>query len=490
MKKILALIAVFLVFSSCGKLDDLNKNTKDASETPGETLFTSAQKNLFDQMVNSNVNNNIFRLIDQYWTETTYTDESNYDLITRTIPDNHWDIFYRTILKNLVESAKVLNSTPLPPSGPETAATKQNKLAMVEILTVYSWSVMVETFGDIPYSEAFDVNNTSPAYDDATTIYKDLIKRLSAAISNLDQSQPSTFEKADNMYHGDVTSWYKFANSLKLKMGMIISDADAAYAKTVVEAAAPNVFKSNADNAKVVYLSAQPNANPIYVDLVASARHDFVPTSIIVDLMNSLDDPRLPAYFTTVDTSTELGVIKLAYVGGVNGASNDFTAYSHVADAIQEPTFEGTILDYPEVEFFLAEAVERGFSIGGNAQEHYDKAITASLKYWGEVPDSTITKYLAKPDVAYSTASGNYKEKIGRQKWLALYNRGFEAWTEWRRFDYPLLVAPPDNQTNGIVPVRLTYPISEQTLNGASYRAASAKIGGDEVGTKLFFDKY
>jgi hypothetical protein len=255
----------------------------------------------------------------------------------------------------------------------------------------------------------------------------------------------------------------------------------------VVEEAAPNVISSNDENALLVYLGAQPNTNPLYVDMVASGRHDFVPTSVIIDPMNALNDPRRPFYFTQIDTSTVAGIEKLAYVGGVYGSGNDFTAYSHVADAIQEPTFPGDIFDYSEVEFLMAEAVERGYNVGGTAEAHYNKAILASVLFWGGTAEEAAT-YLAQPEVAYATATGTWQEKIGTQKWFAMYNRGFESWTDWRRYDYPLLVPGVDAQSG--IPVRYSYPISEQTINAVSYNAASAAIGGDDVATKLFFDKH
>ena len=88
MKNIFAIFLVFLLFSSCTKLEDLNKNIKDPSSVPGESLFTGAQKYLADEMTTPNVNRNICRLLVQYWVETTYTDESNYDITTRPIPGN------------------------------------------------------------------------------------------------------------------------------------------------------------------------------------------------------------------------------------------------------------------------------------------------------------------------------------------------------------------------------------------------------------------
>ncbi len=484
MKKILIVLSVFAMTISCGKLEDLNKNIKDPVVVPGETLFTGAQRRVFNQMVSSNVNLNNFRLFVQYWTETTYTDESNYDLTTRTTPDGLWDLFYINALKNFKESAKVIDATPLPAGGDPVA--KKNKLAIIEVMEVYCFDVLIETFGNIPYSEALDINKPLPKYDDGLTVFKDLLVRLDAAIANMDSGSGS-FGTADNMYEGDVALWIKFANSLKLRMGLLLADKDDATAKAAVEAAAPNVFSSNDDNAKLVYLGAAPNTNPIYIDLVASARHDFVPANTLIDTMNSLNDPRRPFYFTQVDTSTQAGVVKLAYVGGINGASNDFLAYSHVANLIQTPTFPGTLFDYAEVEFLLAEAVERGYTVGGTAAQHYNNAITASIEDWGGTA-LMAANYLTNPKVAYTTAAGTWKQKIGIQSWLGYYNRGFEAWTQFRKLDYPLLVAPPDALSP--FPMRYTYPIEEQTLNGDNWKAASTAIGGDAVDTKLFWDKY
>jgi hypothetical protein len=474
MKKILIMLSFFVLIVSCGKLEDLNKNIKDPASVPGETLFTGAQRRVINQVVSTNVNLNIFRLIAQYWTETTYTNESNYDLTTRTVPDNVWDLFYINALKNFDESAKVISTTPLGTSTPEIQA---NKLAIIEIMEVFCYDQLVETFGNIPYSEALDITKPLPKYDDGETVFKALLVRLDAAIGNLNQGSES-FGVADNIYGGDVALWAKFANSLKLRMALVLADKDNATAKAAVEAAAPKVFSSNSENAKVMYLSSPPNTNPVYIDMIASGRHDFVPAAPIIDMMNSLNDPRRPFYFTE-----QSGV----YVGGVYGASNDFMSYSHVADVIQTPSFPGTLFDYAEVEFLLAEAVERGYAVGGTAAGHYSNAITASIEDWGGTA-LDATGYLANPDVAYATASGTWKQKIGIQSWIAYYNRGFEAWTQWRKLDYPQLV--PGEDALSAIPLRFSYPIEEQTLNGDNWKAASTAIGGDLVDNKLFWDKY
>jgi hypothetical protein len=486
MKKILMILITVATLASCSNdIEKLNENIKDPSNVPGEALFTSAQKSLVDQMMNTNVNNNVFRLLNQYWTETVYTDESNYDLVTRTIPEQHWQFLYKDVLKDLDQSAININNTPVPVT--ENPLDKKNKLAIIEVLNVYTYAILVETFGNIPYKEALNLNYKTPKYDDGLTIYKDLISRLNKAILNLNTGGGS-FGNNDRIYNGDVGKWIKFANTLKLRMGITISDipSEIALAQATVSSAAPHVFTANTDNADLKYLTATPNTNPLYVDLVASGRSDFVPANTLVDFMNNVSDPRRSRYFD--DNKDDPTTPEVEYIGGVYGASNSFPNLTHITETIQAPDYPGTILDYSEAEFLLAEAAERSlFGTPANAETHYNAAITASILDWGgTVADATI--YLAQPTIAYTTATGSWKEKIGTQSWIAMYNNAFEGWTSWRRLDFPLLVAPPDAVS--AIPVRYTYPIIEQTLNKANYNDASTAIGGDDVTTKLFWDKF
>jgi hypothetical protein len=97
---------------------------------------------------------------------------------------------------------------------------------------------------------------------------------------------------------------------------------------------------------------------------------------------------------------------------------------------------------------------------------------------------------MANPDVAYSTAAGEWNEKIGAQKWIALYTQGIEAWTEYRRLDFGILQQPAGGALDGDgdVPKRFPYPLDEQTLNGTSYSNAVASQGADLLETKLWWD--
>ncbi len=480
-KYIISLVLIVLISSCTKQFEEFNTDVKNPENTPGETLFTRAELALVDQVTSTDVNLNVFKLFAQYWTETTYTDEANYNIVTRTIPDNTFLEYYvgdvskqGGFLKDFKEAARIIDGTVL--LATDDPVVKSNKLAIIELLNVYAWQNLVDMFGNIPYSEALDISNFAPVYDDAATIYSDLIARINAAQAQLDPASGS-FGSADLIYQGDVAKWKKFANSLKFKIGITLSDVNPTLAKSTVESAIlDGVFESSDDDATLIYQSAT-HTNPLYTNIVTSGRDDFVPANTIIDMMNSLNDPRRPQYFTTIG-----GV----YLGGIYGKSSPFTRYSHIAPAILDPTFHGILLTYDELLFYEAEASARGMVVGGTPAALYSAAITASFEFWG-LTTADAADYLAQPGVAYATAPGTFKQKIATQAYIAFYTRGLEAWTEWRRLDYPLLNVPP-NHLYSDIPKRYTYPVNEQTLNNANYTSASAAINGDLQTTKIFWD--
>jgi hypothetical protein len=483
MKKYIIIAASILVASCSNNLEDLNKNIKDPSAVSGESLFTGAQKALIDKVVEINVNENNTQLWSQYLQETTYADESNYDQITRSIPENFWSAMYRESLKNLDVASKVIAETTY--VSPEDEYTN-NKLQIIEIMKVYAYSNLVVTFGDIPYTEALNTDILTPKYDDGMTVYKDLIARLTAAISTLDDSNESFIHNEDNLYGGDVESWIKFANSLKLRMGIVLADADTAFAKTTVESAiAGGILTSSADNANLAYRSSAPNTNPVHTNVVLSGRNDFVAGATIIDIMNDLNDPRRPLWFEK--TSNDI------YEGGEIGTPSTYSLFSHLSAQVIAANAPGVIMSYSEVQFLLAEAAARGYITGDTAANHYAAAITASIAEWGGSAADTAT-YLAQPSVDYasalaaSTATTPWKEVIGTQRWISLFSRGVEAWLSIRLMDYPAMAVPTEAVSG--FPNRYTYPIVEQTINAANYNAAASAIGEDTAEQKLFYDKF
>jgi hypothetical protein len=480
MKKLFLAILPLVLLTSCAKdLGEYNVDPKRASVVPAATLFTGATRNLTNAITTPNVNSNVFRFFVQHWTTTTYLDEPRYNLTSRTIPLALWQSLYRDVLSDLHEAKRLIEADKLLTDQ----ATKNNQLAQIEILELYAWYILVNTYGDIPYSEALDIENTQPKYDEAATVYNDLLTRIDAALGMLTPAAEG-FSGADLLYSGSISNWVKFGNSLKLKMGMVLADVNPTAATKAVQEAAPNVFASNADNAVFPYMSAPPNNNPIADNLnpILTSRKDFVAANTLVDRMNALNDPRRGFYFTPMADGT--------FVGGSYGFTNTYANYSKINPTTYALDFEALLLDYSEVEFLLAEAVERGFLTGGGtAAEHYNKAITASIEYWGGTP-AEAAAYLLQPSVAYATAAGDFKQKIGTQKWIALYNRGFDAWTEWRRLDYPVLNPPTGgNAPAGLaIPTRLIYPTTEPSLN-SNYESGKAATGGDIATFKLFWDK-
>ncbi len=483
---IIGLVGLSILSTSCDRdLEGMNTDTKHPDVVPASALFTTAQRSLTDQMVNTSVNRNVFRLIVQQWAQTTYFDESAYDFVSRKISDNHSNAIYAGTLADLEKARLYVVGEVLNPADPDYATKvieRKNKLAVIDILMVYAFQVMVDTYGNVPYSEALKFDqNFLPKYDDALGIYKSLIAKLDADLANIDTSH-SAFGGADILYSDDLSLWKKFANSIKLKLGVNLaaSNKDNMTAKQAIESAALNVISSNSENAKLKYMPTLPNTNPLFVDLVNSGRNDFVVSKTIINKLVALGDPRLPKYVDPDGPQT----------GGTSGVGNSYSSRAHIAPRIKEPDFPGTLLDYAEVEFLLAEAKARGFTIAGTIDSHYTNAITASLQDWG-VSSYDIGLYLSNPNVIYATAPGaTWQEKIGNQAYLAMYNRGFESWTFWRRLDFPVLTPPSsaNAEAEGKVPVRLKYPIREQTLNVNNYNAAATAIGGDKLTTKVFWD--
>lgn len=478
MKKIIIfmMIAQGLLIASCTKdISSYNEQTKKATVekgVPAGTLFSNATRNLADNLVSASVNTNPFRFVVKHWAMATYQDEVQFDFSTRNIPQTWWGNLYRDVLMDYKESARLIGLDDAMQEG-----EKKNKLAIIDIMQVYTFANLVTTFGDIPYSQSLDNANLYPAYDDAKTVFADLLSRLSADIAALDVNSKGFSSSEDLIHGGVIKGWIKFSNSLRLKMGMIVADVDAATAKSNVEAADAGAFLSSADDAKLQYLASTPNTNPLYADIILGGRGDYLAAEDLMDTLIYLNDPRKSLYFGTNNDGK--------YVGGVVGAVNTFAETSKPSDQVSEATAPGVFLDYVEIEFYRAEAKERGFTVAGTAEEHYNKAIKASVIGWGG-SESDADTYLAQAKVAYTTATGTWKEKIGFQKWIGLYNRPMDGWLEMRRLDVPKLSLPVKARTG--FPNRYQYPNNEQQLNPSNYTSASSKIGGDKVETKLFWD--
>ncbi len=400
----------------------------------------------------------------QHYARLQYTGIDRYD-ITSSSFNGLWSGLYTGALVDfdgVVTKAASLNNA--------------NQEAVGRIMRAWMFHNMTDLWGDIPYSDALGglaSGNITPAYDDASSVYSGLLSELTSASSQIAPTGdlfPDVFRgtigNPDLIYEGDMEKWRLFANSLRLRMAMRIQSPSEASS-----AIAAGVFQSSADEAKLQWLGAPPNENPMAPAFIARPG-DYRISKTMVDNLITYGDPRLPIY---ADAARETG----EFAGMPNGLDEDhgieFEQVSRVGTWFLQPTTPSWILSYAEVALLQAEAAVRGFA-GGDAQSLYEAGIRASLETYG-ISSADIDAYLAGPLVAFAADTDSQLEQIEMQMWFALYDQGPEAWAYWRRTGVPHLVAGRDNVNNDIIPLRLPYPQSEQSVNSTNLDAANASQG-------------
>ncbi|WP_428231207.1 SusD/RagB family nutrient-binding outer membrane lipoprotein [Flavobacterium sp.] len=481
-KKIFFAGVLLLSVVSCDNLEDLNQDEKAYTTVLPGALMTSAQVEYAFFLTNASVNNNNFRGYAQYWTTTTYTDEVNYNQERRNLGNSNAILLYRDVLQDLVNAEKQIKDKEV--LGAVDIAIKKNKIAVLEVQIIMTYQTLVDLFGNVAYSEALDIKgHPYPKYDDAKSIYLDLAARLDVAIADMDVTKES-FGAADLIYKGNVNNWKILANSVKLKLGLHLADVEPAKAKTMVESAYNSgVMTNEGQTALFAYFSSLVDMNPLYDTLVNESQT--VPTEFFVNELNAKEDPRRDIFFNP--NSKKQG----QYKGAPYAKQVSYSDFSNIGPRLKEKTNPGVLFDYTETCFLLADAANRGFSVGDAAEEYYKKGILASMHFWG-VSNADAQTYSNRADVAFATAAGTVKEKIAYQLWIAYYNRGYEGWTEYRRLDFPVLKAPSTavDASGGKVPVRNIYSLFDKTLNKENYEQAATAIGGDLMTTKIFWDKF
>lgn len=472
MLKRIAYITLFaLTLTSCSDdLDEINKNP-NATETPlAPYLLTGTLKQGADLYWGSTNNFDSSLLFVQHWAKIQYTEPDRFDVSNASFT-TLWNTGYATLITDL---NTILNFP----------ADQANSNYKGIALTLRSWTflLLTDAYGSIPYKEAGQ--KVTPAYNTQKEVYTGLLEDLKQAQTLLNTANGTV--TGDLVYKGDITKWKKLVNSLRLRIALRISDREPALAKqTAIDATsdAAGVLSSNSDTFKFTYTSS-PQQNP--ASAWFETRDDYRISKTLVDKLNELADPRLPVYAQLPSDAT-VG----KYVGGANGLSNSDANSQGFAKTSKPGTYfltsssPAVIASYSETLFNLAEAVARGY-ISGNAEQLYNDAITASFNQFGITNAATISTYLNQAVVKYDAS--NYAKSIGTQKWIAFYGQGLDAFTEWRRLDFPVLTAGPATVLDGKIPSRFFYPGTEQSLNGASYQAAIAVQGKDLLTTKLWFD--
>jgi hypothetical protein len=385
----------------------------------------------------------------QHTAQAAYNDEDRYTP-RAGIPENIWDEMYAGALidlKAVEEMAQVRGD--------------QSLAAVAEILTVYGFLFLTDLYGDIPYEQALDLERfPAPEFTPQEEIYPDLLSRLAAAAAQIQPSAGAPWKVGDILYGGDLERWQEFANSLRLRIAMRISDTPAAtQARTAFAAAwAANRFDSHEDNADIDWTGTLPSQNPIFENIVLGGREgDFRVSATLVDALRARNDPRLPLFASPAESDGVFRGLPNGFLPSEVGGGTTVSDYSSIGPALLAADAPSVLMSYAEVLFLGAEAVTRGW-IPGDAAALYREGIRASMQEYG-VADAEITGYLARSSTAFAGVNS-----ILLQKWIALYLQGPEAYNEVRRTGQPSLPLPKDAVIDRL-PARMPYPTTEGLYN-------------------------
>ena len=290
-KIISILIFSLLVSIGCDKgFKDLNTDPNNPVTVPSDLLIPGIVRTAQNSSYSTFVGGNMGACWSQQFAKVQYNDEARYiprqASITRL-----WNRFYAG--SNTVGNTGVISDAT---SMYDLAVAEGNNNLMGIALTLqaYGFAFLTDVFGDIPFTEAIQANNgnVAPAYDKQQDVYTGILAMLDDAIAKLGTS--GTIDPTnDILYGGDASLWKKFASSLKFRVLMRESGRVDVSGALQALVNAGNLFQSNADEAKLVYLSADPSANPLYESIVFGTRSEWKVNSEIVDRLTADGDPRL-----------------------------------------------------------------------------------------------------------------------------------------------------------------------------------------------------
>ena len=450
--------------------EETNTDPNNVTDVPTSYLMTQAQRAILGQRFN-----NTTMLYSQQWSETQYTNTSRYETAEAS-----FNGYYTGPLADLQQVIN-LNTAEETMSDATASGSNANQIAVARILKVYIFQLVTDMWGEIPYSDAVKgAESFAPMYDKQDAIYASFVTELTEAAAQINTSEAGM--EGDIFYGGDMTAWKKFANSLKARVGIRMTEVDAAAAKSAVTSGLSGAFESNDDNMLYTYLADAANWNPVYDHFLT--RTDYAISSTLADYMAGLNDPRLSIYADAAPTTgTVVGMPYGLSAAEAGSITNDEISFPGIA--VRSAESPGVIQTYSELLFIKAEAAARGW-ITDDPAGIYEEAITASMEFWG-VAAEDISTYLAQPEVAYDEM--NFEKSIGEQKWVSLYMDGQESWSEWRRLDYPELTPAPAAAEGRDIPRRRAYTQNEYDLNLENIEAAVSRQGEDVMETRIWWDK-
>lgn len=366
-----------------------------------------------------------------------------------------------------------------------------NNFAVASIIEAWGYANLTDSFGNIPMSQANDLENNidKPKFDTQKEIYLQLLNSLDEANAKINTGEKlnatDCLFKANESAEG-MLKWKKFANSLSMRLLLRILDRDgeidvkARINKIISNPLTYPLFESISDDAKVDVSGVAPYVPPM------ARPQDFTTgraaAEFFVDYLNKTNDPRLSKFFSKAKNLSDNKDI--GYKGIPSGYKAG-TAFDYQPSNLQQNLAKAplklTLMNYSELMFIKSELAMKGI-IPGDAKAFYNAGVKASIEQWGSTMSST---YTSNALVAYNGTL----ERIMMQKYVALFFVDQQAWYEHRRTGYPVLPNNGGLQNNGVMPSRFMYPPASKLLNADHYNAAIKNMGGDDINTKVWWDK-
>lgn len=374
-----------------------------------------------------------------------------------------------------------------------------NYKAIAKILKSFYFQYLVDMYGDIPYSEAHKRgDNLTPKYDDALTIYRDLIVQLDEAVTLIDNAPSGTFNPGANdvMLNGDMDMWKKFANTLKLRI--LLRESGRAASSSYIATKMSELQSSGAeflgpdDNVTInPGFSASVNQQNGFASMFLNTNDEFknnwsstAATKYTITYLSATNDQRITKIYSA--TSAGPGTYNGHQQGDVLSTSTNYPV-SHVGPGLlASSSQDGLVFTAAESLLLQSEAVQKGY-LTGSAKSLYESAITESYKLLGLTTSAASAYYNQSINLVGWNASTNKIEAIINQKWIALNGiNGGETWIENTRTGYPAHVPLSTVAPGSSRPIRLLYPSSEIAGNTAN---VPAQTESQAFTSKIFWNQ-
>ncbi|GAB3982269.1 SusD/RagB family nutrient-binding outer membrane lipoprotein [Spirosoma terrae] len=463
MKKLIytSVLAVGLSLSSCSEFLDVNSDPNNIQAVQVSQLLPSVTVNV-GYMGASDLFRYASLLVQQFSGQgpntgfATFKEYERYNINNSDV-NNQWVRIFSTTLSDtelMIEQA--------------TKEGSPHYAGVGKILKAYVYQILVDAWGDVPYTEAVKHSaNFYPKFDDDEAIYKDLIRLIDDGIKDVGATTSAMSPNVNTTIYAGGTwaasqaQWVKFANTLKLRIFLHYSAKDPAYTKEQITAlinSGAKFMESPSDNFQMGFLTESQRQNPLYSMENGQFKNQFFPNRFIVNLMNSKADPRRASYFVpfpytaNTATATYKGASALdpdpsaaysrnyRYIYGTPSAVNQSLISADGSLRDGAITYGGNgparLLTFAEYNFIRAEAALM-YGAAGSAQSFFEAGIRASMTDAG-VAAADVATYLTANGTLTGTQT-QMLEQIINEKYVANHAVLMEPWTDYRRTGYPAL---------------------------------------------------